>query len=66
MLNWQKLPSVTYGGKRYFYNLFVESHKWTVVWDRFDAKWCVQLDNKFLTHVIDVKAGKLYVESCIR
>ena len=43
---WRKAPSVTYGGKRWFFVAFTQNGKRTVVWDREESKWAVHTDNE--------------------
>ncbi len=43
-LYWDKLPSVTYGGKPYFFNTVTNNYleRRTVVWDRQEKAWAVK------------------------
>lgn len=55
MLTWIKCPSVTYGGKTYFFVRFVEKNigkdKYTVCWDRRHGdRWMVTLNDEEVIH----------------
>ena len=39
MTTWTKCPSVSYGGKPYFYVKFTEKGKITVIWSRLEEQW---------------------------
>lgn len=39
--NWQKIASVTNGGKPYFYVRFDNRGKLTIVWDRTEYSYCI-------------------------
>ena len=39
-----KQPSVTTGGKPYFWIRFTETQKQTLVWDRFDKQWIGEVE----------------------
>ena len=49
ILTWEKVPSVRYGGKPYFYVSFREDNgrrvKYTVVWDHNARGWTTEVDN---------------------
>jgi hypothetical protein len=38
---WAKMPSVTYGGKPYFYTAVINGTRYWVVWSRIALKWMV-------------------------
>ena len=38
---WAKMPSVTYGGKPYFYTTVINGTRYWVVWSRVARKWMV-------------------------
>ena len=39
-MNWDKVPSVTNGGKPYFWNCWIDGRKkYSVVWNRVKEKW---------------------------
>jgi len=38
---WAKMPSVTYGGKPYFYTAVINGTRYWVVWSRLAGKWMV-------------------------
>ena len=48
-LKWQKIASVTYGGKPYFYVAFTNHGskriKYTVVWNRYAKIWDAEIDD---------------------
>ncbi len=43
-IQWDKVPSVTYGGKPYFYNTVTTDYyaRRTVIWDRQEEAWVVK------------------------
>ncbi len=69
-LLWKKCPSVTTGGKQYFYTALSE-HKqrvW-VVWDRIQQCWIIQdecpnLNNKIITLKDGYKTAKKAMAEC--
>jgi len=44
-LNWSKCPSVTPGGKPYFYVAFTNGTKLAVVWDRLHEQWSLTIND---------------------
>jgi hypothetical protein len=38
-IKWDKVPSVTYGGAKFFYNTWVREKKYTVIFDRQAKLW---------------------------
>jgi len=63
---WYKAPSVTYGGKQYFYTAILKGKRFWVVWDRVVCKWAVTVEAQggqtTLTHVKSPEAGKRYAK----
>jgi len=45
-ITWKKCPSVTTGGKSYFYFTFAYNQYWWVVWDRGCQKWQFKNESK--------------------
>lgn len=46
--NWNRCPSVSYGGKAYFYVKFEESGKTTVMWDRQSGTWGISKNDSLI------------------
>ena len=61
---WEKMPSVTAGGKPYFWTTKATGGHgyFKVVWDRFAQKWVLTLpdDSTFDYYDSDTKAKKAY------
>ena len=66
MIKWYKMPSVTTGGKQYFYTAVIRGKRFWVVWDRIVRKWTVTTESKggqmTLTQVKSPAAGKQYAK----
>lgn len=62
---WKRVPSVTYGGKAYFYVALCQNHKYTVVWNRLEESWVLTQDDKYVTNVSSSNEGiKLAERMC--
>lgn len=68
--NWQKCPSVTTGGKAYFYVLFLPCNinegtrnKWSVVWDRTGRTWLIKCENMTTGHSTTWGVGKAHLKA---
>ena len=63
---WAKTPSVTYGGKQYFYTARINGKRFWVVWDRVVRKWAVDMEvlggKKTLAHAMSPETGKRIAE----
>jgi len=63
-LKWRKLPSVTPGGKKYFYNANGKNGElFTVVWDRIKQSNALQINGLLLGFAPDVVQAKRYFEN---
>ena len=63
-LDWRKAPSVTTGGKPYFWVGYAGGQLlYWVVWDRYAQKWAVTDANKTLAYFDSAAAGKKWAES---
>jgi len=66
-MKWYKRPSVSPGGKVYFWHGRANEHHYWVVWDRQKRKWAVEIDgprNQVITlgYFATVAQGKKFVE----
>jgi len=43
---WIKAPSVTTGGKLYFYTAVINGNRYWVVWSRLARKWMVTIESR--------------------
>ena len=51
-MKWDKFPSVTVGGKEYFYNCWIDGRKrYSVVWNRVKRKWLLIDYSDGLEHI---------------
>ena len=77
MNTWRKHPSVTTGGKPYFYRLFDQAGDWqaSVIWNRSVRAYAVEVvtllvnrvrTGKLLTYAGTVQAGKRQAEQYLR
>jgi len=66
-LSWQKCPSVTPGGKDYFYFISLGlGNSYSVVWDRQKQKWCADKNHKTIALFDSAKEGQKYVEDLVK
>ncbi len=65
-LNWEKCPSVSPGGKPYFWYLVLNIKDnricFHVVWNRIQEKWVVQKNHEYVTYAESAEKGKKFVE----
>jgi hypothetical protein len=75
MTQWRKIPSVTSGGKQYFYNADTVIGKLSIVWNRFAQSYFLQSESYWTGHeykheieiqVASVQAGKKQAELLIQ
>lgn len=61
--DFEKIASVTMGGKPYFYVIPSSSGAWCwVVWNRVEKKWAVKISNeRNVAFFDDVKLAKLFL-----
>jgi hypothetical protein len=54
---WKKVPSVTYGGKPFFYFRMIGDTSHSVVWDRFEHKWSYSFNHEHVSFHETAKEG---------
>lgn len=63
---WKKVPSVTTGGKPYFFVAFHEDNtgrtKTTVVWDRTKRKWAVEMNEQVIDYFDTAAEGRRFAQ----
>jgi hypothetical protein len=62
---WEKVASVTTGGKPYFLLSRNNPHKFCIVWNRCSENYSLQLDDKSIMSVETIKEGKQFFDNYI-
>ncbi len=62
-MNWYTCPSVTEGGKDYFYVSLKGLDKTTVAWDRVEEQWELSFNDNHVAYFKTIRLAKKQAET---